>query len=392
MPTSTPSTASSSTTCAREDIAPESLGSFARLAFNMHGKVDPREWADIMPQIFHVHAKFYDIDEARQRARDGLPGAGAAVRRGRLLGLLLQRVGGPRVRRSRRGRPDRPGAQAARPHPPLDHRGARRPVSPRLELRALCRVVVDNDFAGDPDGLLALAHHLLAPTNRVVADHQLVPEPVVTGPATPARRRRRRGAGGRAGRRGRRPGAVRRRRERGPLDGRGAPSAAADAIVAEARRDDRAAALRRLRRPAHQRRRGAASRPRHRGAVDAGVDRRPPTREGVFEYNRDTDPAAADFVLDLTRARRAPVPARDLPAAARTRSPSSRPDVGGAGRLGQWMWTHFASPPDWIVLGGVWPHGDSPPLLVTALTDRVQQYTRDPGRPRTGPAPDLHRR
>ncbi|MEU6413674.1 TIM barrel protein [Microbispora sp. NPDC046933] len=44
-------------------IAPESLGSFARLAFNMHGHVDPREWADIMPQIVHVHAKFYDIDE-----------------------------------------------------------------------------------------------------------------------------------------------------------------------------------------------------------------------------------------------------------------------------------------------------------------------------------------
>ena len=44
-------------------IAPESLGSFARLAFNMHGHVDPAEWADIMPLIVHVHAKFYDIDE-----------------------------------------------------------------------------------------------------------------------------------------------------------------------------------------------------------------------------------------------------------------------------------------------------------------------------------------
>src|SRR3712207_8206828 len=31
-------------------IAPESLGSFARLAFNMHGHVDPAEWADIMPR------------------------------------------------------------------------------------------------------------------------------------------------------------------------------------------------------------------------------------------------------------------------------------------------------------------------------------------------------
>lgn len=44
-------------------IAPESLGSFARLAFNMHGHIDVREWADIMPQIVHVHAKFYDIDD-----------------------------------------------------------------------------------------------------------------------------------------------------------------------------------------------------------------------------------------------------------------------------------------------------------------------------------------
>jgi sugar phosphate isomerase/epimerase len=44
-------------------IAPESLGSFARLAFNMHGRVDPKEWSDIMPRIVHVHAKFYDIDD-----------------------------------------------------------------------------------------------------------------------------------------------------------------------------------------------------------------------------------------------------------------------------------------------------------------------------------------
>ncbi len=43
-------------------IAPETLGSFARLAFNMHGHVDPHEWSDIMPLIKHVHAKFYDID------------------------------------------------------------------------------------------------------------------------------------------------------------------------------------------------------------------------------------------------------------------------------------------------------------------------------------------
>nr|7DNM_A Chain A, AP_endonuc_2 domain-containing protein [Arthrobacter globiformis NBRC 12137]7DNM_P Chain P, AP_endonuc_2 domain-containing protein [Arthrobacter globiformis NBRC 12137]7DNN_A Chain A, AP_endonuc_2 domain-containing protein [Arthrobacter globiformis NBRC 12137]7DNN_P Chain P, AP_endonuc_2 domain-containing protein [Arthrobacter globiformis NBRC 12137] len=42
---------------------PAQLGPFTRLAFNMHGLVPPEEWLDIMPQIFHVHAKFYDIDE-----------------------------------------------------------------------------------------------------------------------------------------------------------------------------------------------------------------------------------------------------------------------------------------------------------------------------------------
>ena len=44
-------------------VDPATLGPFSRLAFNMHGLVAPEEWLDIMPQIFHVHAKFYDIDE-----------------------------------------------------------------------------------------------------------------------------------------------------------------------------------------------------------------------------------------------------------------------------------------------------------------------------------------
>jgi hypothetical protein len=44
-------------------VDPASLGPFTRLAFNMHGLVAPEEWRDIMPQMIHVHAKFYDIDE-----------------------------------------------------------------------------------------------------------------------------------------------------------------------------------------------------------------------------------------------------------------------------------------------------------------------------------------
>lgn len=44
-----------------EGVDPLTFGPFTRLAFNMHGLVPPEEWLDIMPQIFHVHAKFYDI-------------------------------------------------------------------------------------------------------------------------------------------------------------------------------------------------------------------------------------------------------------------------------------------------------------------------------------------
>ena len=49
------------------------LGPFTRLAFNMHGLVPPEEWLDIMPQIFHVHAKFYAIDERGQEPAMDIP-------------------------------------------------------------------------------------------------------------------------------------------------------------------------------------------------------------------------------------------------------------------------------------------------------------------------------
>jgi hypothetical protein len=49
------------------------FGPFTRLAFNMHGLVPPEEWLDIMPQIFHVHAKFYAIDENGQEPAMDIP-------------------------------------------------------------------------------------------------------------------------------------------------------------------------------------------------------------------------------------------------------------------------------------------------------------------------------
>jgi hypothetical protein len=43
-------------------------------------------------------------------------------------------------------------------------------------------------------------------------------------------------------------------------------------------------------------------------------------------------------------------------------------DLPATGRLGAWLFDRFSSPPDWVRLGGVWPIGDSPPVLITALT------------------------
>jgi acetyl esterase len=43
-----------------------------------------------------------------------------------------------------------------------------RPMTDGLAVAPHCRVILDNDYQGDPDGLVALAHHLLAPANCVV--------------------------------------------------------------------------------------------------------------------------------------------------------------------------------------------------------------------------------
>jgi len=45
--------------------------------------------------------------------------------------------------------------------------GATRLPGQALSVRPRCRVIVDNDFSGDPDGLFQLAHHLASPSTVV---------------------------------------------------------------------------------------------------------------------------------------------------------------------------------------------------------------------------------
>ena len=55
-------------------------------------------------------------------------------------------------------------------------------------------------------------------------------------------------------------------------------------------------------------------------------------------------------------------------------------DLAGSGRVGEWLWTCFTELPlpDFVRLGGVWPLGDSPPVLVTALDDESSTYRETP--------------
>ena len=42
--------------------SPGDLGKL-NMVLTMHGRMDPRRWEEIMPQVVHVHGKFYGIDE-----------------------------------------------------------------------------------------------------------------------------------------------------------------------------------------------------------------------------------------------------------------------------------------------------------------------------------------
>jgi purine nucleosidase len=242
-----------------------------------------------------------------------------------------------------------------------------------LVVSARCRVIVDNDWSGDPDGVVALAHHLLSPANRVVAvtssflnprfptseskaaDGAVVATDLLDQLTLPTRPEVYAGA-------------------EQPIDAGAGDSAASEAIVAEARRDDRL--------PLYVACGGPLTN------VAAAVRAAPDVAgrmtvlwiggslaEGAFEYNRDTDPAAADLVLGHPE-----LAVYQFPVETYRRCAYSVAELElqlrACGRLGEWLWGRFTRPlPDWIELGEVWPMGDSPPVLVTALTDESSSYT-----------------
>ena len=215
---------------------------------------------------------------------------------------------------------------------------SRRVLSSRVVER--CRVVVDNDFAGDPDGLLALAHHLLSPSNRVVGITSSFLDERLLGPLGTAGRTAAEGVDAVVALLDQIQPTVRPPVWAGaevPWTPDAQPSAASEAIVAEARADSPlplvvvcggpltnvAAAL--LHDP------GIADRL---SLVWIGGSLTPDT----FEYNRDTDPSSAEsvFLTEVFRFTR------------------SRCRPTGAAPSPWWSWKRISRPP-----------GDSEPGSVT---------------------------
>ena len=234
-----------------------------------------------------------------------------------------------------------------------------------------CRVIVDNDYQGDPDGLVALAHHLLSPANRVTAITSSFLDPRFPT-ASP------RAADGAALARellevaGGSPRPPVYAGSEHPF-GDQSSSLASASIVEEASQDDDlplylacggpltnvASALRDA--P------GIASRLTLiwiGGSLDGSA----------FEYNRDTDPAAAAFVFEQPDLEIHQFPLETYRRCAYSVAELEH-DLSGCGLLGRWLWSRFCDPPGWLRVGGVWPLGDSPAVLVTALSTESSAAT-----------------
>jgi hypothetical protein len=245
--------------------------------------------------------------------------------------------------------------------------------TPGFRLAPLARVIVDNDFAGDPDGLAALVHQLLSPSSIVptVTTSFLNPQfPVLQGQehSSAAAGRDLAEAAIAMVRPSRRPLVVSGAEQ--ALEGIDAPqvSAAARAIVAEALREDALPLYCTCGGPLTNVASALLMEPRiaqRMTVVWIGGGGYP---QGGWEYNLAADVRAAQVVFN-----RSSVPVWQVPQPAYRTCQLSiaemEASLGAASPVGAWLLQRFQGmQPDWLKLGGTWPMGDSPLVLATALS------------------------
>jgi hypothetical protein len=235
-----------------------------------------------------------------------------------------------------------------------------------IHLRPAARVIVDNDFAGDPDGLIALAHQLLSPTAIVPLISCSALDPRLAGAAL----------AGRSAAEGARlvaemiglmqagdgPPVL-----TGAEDFGAGPSAAARAIVAEAMRDDPLPLIVTCGGPLTN----VAAALRLEPAIAARMTiiwiGGTPQSTGGGEYNLDVDTPAARFVIDETA-----VPLWQVPQPAYRQLQFGMAEMELAFRplspLTRWLYERYTTLPDWVQLGGALAMGDTPLVLLSAVS------------------------
>ena len=237
-----------------------------------------------------------------------------------------------------------------------------------LPVRPACRVIVDNDWTGDPDGLVGLAHHLLSPSNEVVlVTSSRLAEVFAHDAGSPAH------GAELAAEVVALSGATAPRIAVGSSTwfADGAPSDAADAIVEVARAHPQDADT-----PLVLVCAGPLTNVAQAIAQDPGICALltlvwvgGSLGEG-FEYNRDTDAPAAEFVFSRPDLEIVQFPLEAYRQVACSVAELEWELGHATGELGERLWQAFLDLPlpDFVRLGGTWALGDSCPLLLTALS------------------------
>jgi hypothetical protein len=242
----------------------------------------------------------------------------------------------------------------------------------RIPVTPKSRVIVDNDFAGDPDGLLALAHHLLsdAALVRGVTCTSIAMEGMPYAAGSPAR-----DAARELVRRLDAPLAPVSDDIQATFDELTQATDGARIILEESRRDDDlpffvacggpltnvASALRE-----------DPSLADRMELVWIGGGAHP---DGAWEYNLMLDIAAARFVFNESAARITQIPQHVYRQCLMSVAELDR-ELHAAGDFGAWLYSCFNAPPDFAKIGAIWPMGDSPPVLITTFATESSAHRR----------------